>query len=352
MTNPFFEPSPLPYALPPFERISDDDYLPAFEAGFAEQLAEIEAIASDPAQATFENTVVPLQRSGQILSRVEHVFFNKSSSDSNDATNALELELAPRLAAHADTIRLDPRLSGRVAAVYEQLGTAATEHLTPEEVYLVERLHDEFSRAGAGLGDDAKRRLRELNGALSTLTTRFEKNLLADTNELAVVVDDVAELDGLGEGEIAGLAQAAAERGLDGKFLISLVLFTGHPLLASLTNRPLRERLLAASMARGTHGGEFDNRAVLLEIVRLRAERAALLGFESHAAYVTAGQTAGSPEAVHDLLARLAAPAARNARAEWADLQRLADADPAFPDGADVAAHDWAYYTEKVRAEK
>ncbi|MCU1527609.1 MAG: hypothetical protein JWP75_1372 [Frondihabitans sp.] len=348
MTNPFLEPSTLPYSLPPFAEITDADYLPAFEAGFAQQLAEIEAITSDPAAPTFENTIVALERSGQILSRVEHVFFNKSSSDSTDASNALELELAPRLAAHSDAIRLDPALYSRVSTVHEALGTADTAHLTPEEIYLVERYHDEFLRAGAGLGDDDKQRLRELNGALSTLTTRFEKNLLADTKDLAVVVDDGAELDGLDDGTIAALAEAAHERGLDGKYVIALTLFTGHPLLASLTNRSLRQRIMEASQSRGSRGGPNDNRQVLLDIVRLRAERAALLGFPSHAAYVTAGETAGSPEAVSDLLVRLAPPAARNAQAEREQLQQLASSDPSF-DG-EIESWDWAYYTEKVRS--
>ncbi|WP_082763665.1 M3 family metallopeptidase [Frondihabitans sp. PAMC 28766] len=347
MTNPFFDESPLPYELPPFADIRDEHFREAFEAGFAEQLAEIATITSDPAPASFDNTIAPLEASGQTLSRVEHVFWNKQSSDSNDTTNALELEFALRFAAHADAIRLDPALAARIEGVYETLGTASAAELSPEEIYLVERYHDEFGRAGAGLADDDKQRLRELNAELSTLQTRFEKNLLADTNDLAVVVDDVAELDGLSDDEIAGLASAAADRGLDGKYLITLVLFTGHPLLASLTNRDLRARVMSASRARGSRGGDNDNRQVLLDIVRLRAERAALLGFPSHAAYVTAGETAGSPDAVDALLSRLAPPAARNARAEQADLEALAGQDPAF--SGPVEAHDWAFYTEKVR---
>ncbi|ARC56452.1 Peptidyl-dipeptidase dcp [Frondihabitans sp. 762G35] len=348
MSNPFFTPSALPYSLPPFAEITDDDYLPAFEAGFSEQLAEVEAIVADPASPTFENTIVALERSGQLLSRVEHVFWNKQSSDSSDATNALELELAPRLAAHTDAITLNTELFARVRAVNDILGQPEAAELTPEEVYLVERYHDEFSRAGAGLAEGEKVRLRELNGRLSTLTTQFEKNLLSDTNELAVVVDDVAELDGLDEGTIASLAAAASDRGLDGKYLITLVLFTGHPLLSQLTNRSLRRRIMEASRARGTRGGPHDNRQVLLDIVRLRAERAALLGFPSHGAYVTAGETAGSPGAVAELLGRLAPPAARNARAEADALLEIAAGDDSF-DG-EIRSWDWAYYTEKVRS--
>ena len=341
MTNPFLSPSTLPYSLPPFASITDDDYGPAFDAGFAEQLAEVEVIATDPAEPTFENTVAALERSGAILTRVEHAFFNKTSSDSTEATDALELELAPRLAAHADAIRLDPRLFARLRSVHERRDAL---DLTAEQRYLVERLVAEATRSGAALGDDDKDRLRDLNGRLSTLTTRFEKNLLADTNDLAVVVDDVAELDGLDAGAIAAAAEAARERGLEGRYVITLVLFSGHPYLASLTDQALRERIMQASLSRGRRGGDHDNRELVLEIARLRAERAELLGFRSHAAYVTAGETAGTPEAVADLLGRLAPPAARNARAEQAELERVA--------GRTIRASDWAFFTERVRTEK
>ncbi|NRD27478.1 M3 family metallopeptidase [Frigoribacterium sp. VKM Ac-2836] len=341
MTNPFFSPSTLPYSLPPFASIGDDDYGPAFTAGFAEQLAEVEAVATDPAEPTFENTVAALERSGALLTRVEHVFFNKTSSDSTEATDALELELAPRLAAHADAIRLDPRLFSRLRHVYERRDAL---DLSAEQRHLVERLVDEATRSGAALGDDDKVRLRHLNGRLSTLTTRFEKNLLADTNDLAVVVDDPTELDGLDAGAIAAAAEAARDRGLDGRYVVTLVLFSGHPYLASLTNEALRERIMQASLTRGRRGGDHDNRELVLEIVRLRAERAELLGFASHAASVTAGETAGTPEAVSDLLGRLAPPAARNARAEQAELERVA--------GRPIRASDWAFYAELVRTEK
>jgi len=341
MTNPFSTPSTLPSALPPFAEIVDADYGPAFEAGFAEQRAEVERIATDPAEPTFDNTVAALERSGATLTRVEHVFFNKASADSNEVTDALELELAPKLAAHADAIRLDPRLFARLQSLHERRHDL---DLTAEQRYLVERLVDDGRRSGAALGDDDKARLRDLNGRLSTLTTRFEKNLLADTNDLAVVVDDVADLDGLDAGAIAATAEAARERGLDGRYVITLVLPTGHPYLASLTNEAVRERIMQASLSRGRRGGPYDNRGLVLEIVRLRAERAELLGFRSHAAYVTAGKTAGSPEAVADLLGRLAPPAARNARAEQAELERVA--------GRTIRASDWSFYTERVRTEK
>ena len=340
MTNPFFEPSDLPFGLPPFAKITDDDYRPAFDRGFEEHLAEINAIVSNAEAPTVENTLIPLERGGQVLERVAIVFFNKSSADSSDFTNALEEEIAPELAAHSDAIRLNSDLYARIKAIYDQRDALG---LDAETTYLVERYYIEFTQAGAGLDDDAKAKLRDYNQKLSTLTTRFEKNLLADTNELAVVIDDVAELDGLGAGEISAAAEAAKDRGLDGKYLITLVLPTGHPFLSALTNRGVRERVMAASRSRGIHGGDNDNRGNVLEITRLRAERAALLGYPSHAALVTADQTAKTPEAVDTMLRGVAPAAARNARQEQADLQEQVG------DEFEIAAWDWAFYTEKVR---
>ncbi|MDR6970351.1 M3 family metallopeptidase [Leifsonia shinshuensis] len=342
-SNPFFSPSTLPYGLPPFAEIRDEHYRPAFERGFAEQLAEVDAIVATDASPTFENTMLPLERSGQVLQRVAEVFFNKSSSDSTDFTNALEEEIAPQLAAHSDAIRLNPRLYERIADLHARLDELG---LDAESRYLVERYYAEFTLAGAGLDEAGKERLRGYNQQLSTLTTRFEKNLLADTNDLAVVFDTAEELAGLGEGELSAAAQAAAERGLEGKYVVTLVLPTGHPWLADLTNRASRERIMAASRSRGIRGGDNDNRDLVLEITRLRAERARLLGFDTHAAYVTADETARTPEAVADMLGRLAPAAARNARTEQADLQRQ------LPDGENVEAWDWAHLTGKVRAEK
>jgi peptidyl-dipeptidase Dcp len=339
-SNPFFEPSSLPYQLPPFAEIHDEHYRPAFDRGFDEQLAQVREITAQTEEPTFENTLLPLEKSGQILQRVAEVFYNKSSSDSTDFTNALEEEIAPLLSAHQDAIRLDPALYARIEHIHEQLDTL---DLDAEARYLVERYYDEFTLAGAGLSSEDKEKLKEFNLQLSTLTTRFEKNLLADTNELAVVFDDAAELAGLDDGAISAAAEAAKERGLDGKFVVTLVLPTGHPYLAALTQREVRERIMTASRARGIRGGDNDNRQLVLDITRLRAERARLLGFASHAAYVTAGQTAKTPEAVAEMLGRLAPPAARNARAEQADLQAQ------IGDDFELASWDWAFYTEKVR---
>ncbi len=342
-SNPFFTRSTLPYQLPPFAEIRDEHYRPAFVRGFDEHLAEVTAITAQADPPTFENTMIPLEKGGQVLQRVAEAFYNKSSSDSNDATNALEEEIAPLFAAHDDAIKLDPALYARIKALHDQLDTLG---LDDESTYLVHRYFTEFTLAGAGLSDEDKEKLKEYNQRLSTLTTRFEKNLLADTNDLAVVVDDASELEGLAEGEISAAAEAARERGLDGKFVITLVLPTGHPFLAGLTSRGLRERIMTASRSRGIRGGDNDNRDLVLEITRLRAERARLLGFDTHAAYVTADETAKNPQAVADMLGRLAPAAARNARAEQADLQQQ------IGDGDALESWDWAFYTEKVRQAK
>jgi peptidyl-dipeptidase Dcp len=343
MTNPFFAPSDLPFGLPPFAEIKDEHYRPAFDKGFEDQLAEMTAITENPETATFENTMIPLERGGQLLERVAAVFFNKSSADSTDFTNDLEEQLAPLLAAHADAIRLGPALYERIGSLHSRRTSLG---LDPESIYLIERYYDEFTVAGAALSDADKVTLRDYNQQLATLGTRFEKNLLADTNDLAVVVDDVADLAGLGAGEISAAAEAAKERGLDGKYLITLVLPTGHPYLDSLTNRGLREKIMAASRSRSGRGGTNDNRDIVLEITRIRARRASLLGFPNHAAVVTSDETAKTPEAVDDMLRKLAAPAARNARAEQKDLQQI------IGDEFALQSWDWALYTERVRKAK
>ncbi|MBS1699944.1 MAG: M3 family metallopeptidase [Actinobacteria bacterium] len=344
-TNPLLTPSELPYALPDYRRIRAEHYLPAFRQGFDEQRAEIRRITMVRSMPTFENTMEALERSGELLDRVSHAFYTVSSADATAAIQAIDEELAPLMAAHQDAILLDAALYWRVSQLRDQLGTLPLE---PDQRRLVERWHREMTLAGAALDDDAKARLTELNQRLSSLSTTFEKNLLADTNELAVVFDDAAALDGLSAGELSAAARAASERGLDGTHLLTLPLFTGHPALAVLTDRESRRRIMAASRARGSRGGAHDNRAVLTEIVALRAERAALLGYPSHAAAVTADATAGTPEAVERMLRELAAPAARNAAAERAALQQLIDATESEPFA--LEAHDWAFYTEKLRA--
>jgi len=335
--HPLLSPSDLPYQLPRFADFADDDLGPAIDEGMAAQLAAVSEITANPEPATFDNTLVPLERSGEGLSRVLRIFSNKASADTNEQIDELRATYAPKLAAHSDAIALDPALYQRLLAVHER-----RDQLHPEARYLVERYVVELTLAGATLGEDDKARLRKLNEQISAQETAFEITLQADTNDLAVVVDHESDLAGLTSGEISAAAAAAASRGLEGKWLLTLVLPTPHPHLAALTDRDVRRRLSEAQRARGSRGGAHDTRQIVLDIVRLRAERAQLLGFANHAELVTKDNTAGTPAAVRAMLARLAAPAARNARRE----QEALSANAGFP----VEAHDWAYYAEQVRS--
>ena len=338
--NPLLVPSGLPFSLPPFAHIRVEHYGPAFDAGMAEQRAEVDAIAGSAEPPTFENTVVALERSGRLLSRVSLAFFGTSSSLATEAMQALEEEYAPRLTAHGDAVRLDPRLYARIRAVHDDADAMAA--LDAESRRLVERHLTEMTVAGAGLDDDAKAGLRDLNGRLATLNTRFEKQLLSDSNDLAVLVEDAGQLDGLTAGEISAAAEAAREHGHDGAWLITLVLPTSHPHLASLTDRGLRRRLQDAQTSRGNRDNADDTKDLILQIVRLRAQRARLLGYDTHAAATLADSTARSPERVLELLEKLAPAAARNIERERALLDQEA--------GHPVEPHDWAFWSERVRA--
>lgn len=344
VANPLLQPSTLPYGLPDFAAIRPEHYLPAFQAAFDEHLREIARITMVRSMPTFENTIEALERSGELLDRVAHAFYTVTSADATPEIQEIDEQLAPLMAAHQDAITLDAALYWRVQQVHSHLDDL---ELDDEQRYLVERHHREMTHAGAALGDEAKSRLTALNQQLSTLNNTFERNLLNDTNDLAVVFDSPEELAGLSSGELSAAARSAADRGLDGRFVISLPLFTGHPYLAQLRDRESRRRILAASQSRASRNNGNDNRPVLAEIVRLRAERAALLDYASHAAYVTADETAGTPDAVERMLRDLAAPSARNARAEKEALQAIVDETEATP--FEVEAHDWAFYTEKVR---
>ena len=340
-SNPFSERSVLEFELPPFSQIREEHYLPAFYAGCEQQLAEVQAILGTPGAATFANTIVALEESGQMLNRVLQAFYNKSSSDTNDAIDAIEVELAPKLAAHQDAVQLDPALFARIKTLYEG---CADLNLNSEDSWLLERYYKDLIHAGAHLTESDRNRLKQLNEELSKLETQFSKNVLADTNDLAVLVESLEELAGLSENEIASAHAAAKDRGYEGKWLIAMVNFTGNPVLDSLTNRELRKKIMQESLLKANRSNSNDNKPVLLQMVKLRAERAKLFGKNSHAEQVIAVQTAGHPDNVHAMLRKIAPAAVRNARLEAADLQKSA--------GADIESWDWGFYTEQVRLEK
>ncbi|RIJ71122.1 M3 family peptidase [Nakamurella silvestris] len=341
--NPLLIPSTLEYELPPFAQIGTEHFEPAFEAGMAEQLAQVAQIVAQEEPATLDNTVIALERSGQILGRTSSTFFNLVSSDAGPELRRIEAAVSPLLAAHSDRIQLDAGLFARIDDLHSRRHDL---DLDPESLRLVERYHLDFVRAGAGLGAEDSTRLQEINQELASLSTTFHQNLQAATEAAAVVVDDPAELAGLTTEDIAAAGQAAADRGHDGKYLLTLILPTGQPLLARLENRQTRRRLHTASVERAG-SGEFDNGPVAVRMAQLRAVRARLLGYASHAAYIAANGTAGTPAAIDALLARMVEPAVNNSRSEAARIAEYAAAD-----GVELAAWDWAYYSAKVQADR
>jgi peptidyl-dipeptidase Dcp len=339
--NPLLAPSPLPYGFPDFAAIREEHFADAFVAGIAEQGAEIAEITARPGPPTFEDTVVALERSGATLRRVSAIFSVLVGALSTPAIRETETWVAPQLAAHADAITLDPALFARLDALH------AVRHdlgLDAESLRLLERQHRDAVRAGARLGPAEQDRLRALNAELSTLSAEFGSRLLADTNDAAVVVDDVARLDGLAPDAVSAAARAAEARGHPGRWLLPLVLPTGQPALATLTDRDLRERLFRASITRGMRGNAHDTRDLVRRIAALRAERAGLLGHPHHAAWVVEVCTAGTVEAVETLLAALVAAAVRNAEAEAAELEAVA--------GHPVEPWDRAFHAARIRRER
>lgn len=340
--NPFFSKSTLEYELPPFSQINDDHYLPAFYAGMEAQRKEVDAIVDQP-DVTFDNTIVSLEKSGQLLTRVANVFYNKSSSDTNDAIDAIEAEIAPKLAAHSDAIKLNAPLFSRIQKLMEKQGS-----LSEEDAWILKKYYEDFVYAGAELSEESRERVKRINEELSSLQTTFAKNLLSDTNDLAVFVSDPAELDGLSDNQIAACKAAAEARGIHDKWMIGMVNFTGHPLLRSLKNRNLREKVMAHSLQKGLRGNSHDTQVTLLRMVALRTERAKLFGLSNHAEYVLRQQTAGSLDNVHAMLKKIAPAAVENARREGADIQRAIDKEASHV----LESWDWDFYTEKVRVEK
>jgi len=341
--NPFATASPLFDQAPPFDRIRNADFQPAIEEGMRRQLAEVAAIAADTAAPTFENTFIALERSGTLLLRVNNVFNALTSANTNDTLQQVQEAVAPKLAAHRDAIFLNDTLFQRIRSVYDRRAALGLDSL---QRFLVERYYRDFVRAGALLPDSDKTRLRALNQEEATLETEFEQRLLAATKAGAIVVDDSTQLDGLSAGEIGAAAQAATDRGLTGKWLLTLRNTTQQPAQASLRNRELRERLFRASTTRAMRDDSNDTRETILRLAQLRPERARLLGFPSLAAYVLDEQMAKTPEGATRLLTDLASAATAKARGEIVAMQRVIDSQQG---GFQLQPWDWQYYAEQVR---
>jgi len=349
--NPFFEISTLPNQMPQFDRITDEHFVPAMERGMEEHLAEIETIAGNPEPPTFDNTIVAMERSGRLLERVTSVFFALVSADTNDTRQEIQREMTPRLTAHSDAIQLNPDLFARIEALYqgrEGLG------LDAEQMRLLEEYRRDFVRAGAQLSEEQKARLREINAELARLGTEFSQNVLKEVNDSAIVVDTALELEGLTDGQIQAAADEAGERGHDGKYVLTLMNFSSQPQLTSLENRDIRERLMEASLKRGSRGGDFDNREIVSRVLELRAEKANMLGYDTHADFVLEERTAKTVAAVDEMLGTLAPVSVANARKEGEALQAMIDETANETDNKpfELQSWDWPFYAEKVRQQK
>jgi peptidyl-dipeptidase Dcp len=341
--NPFFTESTLPFGLPPFDKITDADYEPAFDRALAEETQEVNAIAANPDKPTFENTIVALEKSGQLRERVERVFENMNNVIADDELQRIDTAMSPKLSAQDDSIHFNAALFARIDALFNARSTLG---LDPESLRLLELYHKDFVRAGALLSGADKTRMAAINAELASRQTDFTHRLLADVNASAVVVDDKADLAGMAPEQVAIAAAAAKARKLEGKYVITLANTTVQDPLNYLQNRDLRKRIMEASLNRGIHGGRNDNRDNVLAIARLRAEQAALLGYPNFSSYVVDNQTAHTPKAVDDLLARIAKGSVPAAAKDAADMQAVIDAEHG---GFALQSWDWQYYAEKVR---
>ncbi|BDA60010.1 M3 family metallopeptidase [Shewanella xiamenensis] len=343
--NPLFQASTLQYQAPDFSVIKDEHFQPALEQGIKEQYQEILAIANNPAAPTFDNTIVAMEKSGALLNRASSVFYNLAGSNSNPALRKIQGEMAPKMAAHSDNINLNPALFARIEAIYNDRNNLG---LTPEAVRLVEVYHQRFIMAGAKLTDEQKVKIRALNEEQSTLTNEFSQRLLRLTKEIAIVVDNKEQLAGLSDSEITSAANDAKAAGHEGKYLINITNTTRQPILASLENRELRQRIWEASANRGLTG-ENETASLVSRLAQLRAERAALLGYENWASYRLTPQMAKTPEAVYSMFGSMVPAVVANTEKEAADIQAMINKTGGK---FELAPWDWEFYAEKVRQEK
>lgn len=341
VSNPFFEVSVLPYQAPRFDLIEESHYRPAFDEAMRQKRADIDAIIANTAAADFSNTILALEKSGAMLSRVSSVFFAMTSAHTNDYLQELDEAFSTELAGLSNDIWLNNTLFARVASVWE-----GRDSLDAESRRLVEEIHQRFILAGAQLSDEQKTELKALNTEAASLTSQFNQRLLAADKAGGLVVDDIHQLDGLSEDEIAAAARAAADKGLANRWLIPLLNTTQQPALAALSDRQTRENLFKAGWIRTQKGDENDTREIVIRLAQLRARRAQLLGFDSYASWSTADQMAKTPDAALKFMRGIVPAARARAEREQADIQKVIEG------GFSVQAWDWAYYAERVRLEK
>jgi peptidyl-dipeptidase Dcp len=344
--NPFFEKSGLYMSYPPFDLIKNEHYMPAFSKGMSNHIKEIELIINNNEEPTFKNTIIAMEMSGQLLDRVATVFYALTSANTNEQMEKIRAEIAPKLSSHSDKILLNAKLFKRVESIYKNRNSI---DLDAESIRLIEKYYKDFVRSGSKLSKEQKERLKSINSEISVLQTRFSQNVLNEVNASAVIIDKKQDLDGLSDAAIQSAANEAKTRNLEGKYVLALKNTSGQPSLSSLTNRLIREKIHKASLSRGSRGGDFDNREVLVDVVKLRAEKARLMGYENHAAYTLETQTAQNPQNVNNRLNSLSPKALANAKKEAADLQKMIENEG---NKFKLASWDWDFYSEKVRAKR
>ena len=344
--NPFFAEWQTPFGVPPFDLIENDHYMPAIDSGIVSARTEIDAIVASPEPATFANTVAAYDRAGQLLNKVAYVFYSQTSANTNDTLEQLQMEVAPKISAFSDEVLLNAGLFARVKAVYEN---REAEQLNAEELFLLENLYKSFVRNGALLDSANQETLKKLNQEISVLTVQFSQNVLAETNDFKLVIDNEADLAGLPDGVIANAAEMATAAGMDGKWVFTTQKPSMLPFLQYADNRDLRKKLYDAYLNRGNNGNDKDNNKILADLVRLRAERAKLLGYDTHADLVLETRMAKTPENVLNLLTDLLGRALPVAKREREEMQQIIDAEGG---NFKLAAHDWWYYAEKLRKAK
>jgi len=345
-TNPFFARYKTPFEVPPFDKITTDHYMPAFERGMAEEKEEVEKILSNPDEPTFENTVVAMDKTGLLLEKVSSVFFGLSSANTNPELQQVQMEVSPKLSAHSDEINLDPRLFERIKSVYMNREKF---NLTDEEEFILENIYLGLVRNGADLPPEQKEKLKEMNQELSVLRVKITQNVLAETNGFKMVISDEADLAGLPESVVKAAADAASARELEGKWVFTTQKPSMLPFLTYSENRNLRAKLYSGYTLRGNNENDYDNKELIAKMMEIRANRAALLGYQTHSHLVLEPRMAKEPENVYTLLDRLWSSALPAAKKDLVEMQKIADAE-----GADfkIASSDWWYYSEKLRKQQ
>ena len=344
--NPFLNDYETPFKIPPFEEIEFAHYEPAFDIGMKEHLKEIEEIANNQQEPTFENTIEAMERSGETLDKVANVFFNLLGSNTNDDMDALAMKISPKLSAHNDSILLNKELFKRIKELFDNKGSF---NLTTEQNRLLEETYKRFIRSGANLDNQSMERLTQINSSLSSLSVQFDQNVLKETNSYSMVIENEEDLDGLPAEEIRQASLLADSEGQSGKWAFKPTRVSMYPFLTYSTQRDLREELYNSYIQRGDNDNEYDNKEIIAEMISLRKEKASMMGFDSHSDYVLDNTMAKTPENVNKLLQTIWNPGVEKAKGEVEEMQKLiTDEGGNFK----LAAWDWWHYSEKLRQEK